>query len=117
MNISIYFQYLSIVSCNTGNDDLSEPQTNSAGKSDGIREEDDTRAEAAGPQGEDDTRAEAAGPQGEDGVMKDIEGDETKRSGPMNTTPNRNNKSTSGKFDIVWYDFICLIVTCITAIV
>lgn len=105
-NISIYFQYLSIVSCNTENDDLTEPQANSAGKSDGIDEEDDTRAEAGGPQGEDT-------------VMKNIEGDETKRSGPsehMNTTPNRKPTSTSSKFNIVWYVFICLIVTCITAI-
>ena len=105
INISIYFQYLSIVSCITGNDDLTEPQANSAGKSDGIHELDGTRVEAAGPQGE-------------DSVMKNIEGDETKRSGSsehMNTTPNRNNTSTSSKFNIVWYVFICLIVTCITA--
>lgn len=91
MNNSIYFQYLSFVSCNTGHDDLTEPQANSAGKSDGVHKGDGTRAEAAGPQGEDD-------------VMKDIEGDETKRSGPsehMNTTPNRNNTSTSSKFNII----------------
>lgn len=106
INISIYFQYLPIVSCNTGNDNPSEPQANSAGKYDGSHEEDGTRAEAAGPQGEDN-------------VMEDVEGDETNRSGAsehMNTTPNRNNTSTSSKFNIVWYVCICLIVTCITAI-
>ena len=87
INSSIYFQYLSIVSCNTENDDHTEPQANSTGKSDGIDEEDGTRAEATGPQGEDT-------------VMEDTEGDETKRSGPsehMNTTPDRKPTSTSSK--------------------